>query len=938
MSVDFIRNILSEFRKRLTSARSRQEILARTAAIVGESFGCDRVSVHYIEDGEPFHAEWRENPEDKDHHEFLFELEAALTNSLQIPTLFVNDVRRSAISQPLLSHLLKSKDFSIGIIPLFQREKVQGWIECHFTRTYYRWRKEDTIILEQIGDYCTLFLERVIPGSDLKTNPNDGNNSEAQLRYRRLAEYGNLIIIRTDTKFRVIDVIGNGEKILGLSSSEILSNSGVWTRFLHPVDLRRLSVKLLRLKTMHFQINEEIRVINQRTGQVRWLLLKGVPIYSSQNEFQGWEGFGLDITEKREAEEELIAERRRIEALYEVSRSLQVNIDPAVVTLRGLKSLIRATNSDAGFGCLYDSTSGTIEIVATEGLSGTFLDSASAYINKRGLARLVVERKEGMVIPDIQEDPRAAKEIVTAEGLRSTMIVPFMFESEVLGVIILYCKRAGRYSQADFELVSAASNQLGLAARQAEVYAAEKRQAGSLAALYTLSHEVSKHLSPREVAEHSFPILQKELACKRMWLGVLNDQGTHIVGQGGFGPGLRGGILSVQIELDLRHDFFDEAIRTKQPIVVEEGAPMECSGLNRVIQKLNLGTFVIVPLVSIGKVVGVLVAEPSVPSAFFAQKKLNLLSSMANEIATVIMARRFEGKMAEANKMRMAGLLASGVAHNFNNLLQAIMGQASLLDMQINRESPLSGSARMILSAAEKGAALIRQLLSFSSPGDFESSPISVNEMLQESRDIYSSILGDQIAIDMKLAPDAPQVLGDYAQLQQAISNLLINAKEAIGVKPGGIVKLSTAKVRLRSGEIDPDLSPGVYLRLDIEDNGIGMDHERLSRCFEPFYTTKNVDSGTGLGFGGVGLGLSSAYAIMKNHEGLITASSELGDGATFSIYIPSRDPDSSEAGVSASRSSLASSVRIEREEAKVGTVRPRKLIIPQPKREILDE
>jgi hypothetical protein len=100
-------------------------------------------------------------------------------------------------------------------------------------------------------------------------------------------------------------------------------------------------------------------------------------------------------------------------------------------------------------------------------------------------------------------------------------------------------------------------------------------------------------------------------------------------------------------------------------------------------------------------------------------------------------------------------------------------------------------------------------------------------------------------------------------------------------------VQVSTQKVRLRSGEVDPELAPGLYIRLDVKDNGVGMDPEQQARCFEPFFTTKNVDRGTGVGLTGSGLGLSAAYSIAKQHDGLITVHSVPGEGSTFSMYLP---------------------------------------------------
>lgn len=470
---------------------------------------------------------------------------------------------------------------------------------------------------------------------------------------------------------------------------------------------------------------------------------------------------------------------------------------------------------------------------------------------------------------------------------------------QALGAMVLFRRGEGKFSQLDFDLVEAASSQIALVARQAEYYASEKRQANSLAALYRLSHELSKVLTPREVAEHAIPIIQEELACKRMWLGVLNEQGTHLIGQGGFGPGVRRPIIEMQIELDLQHDFLDEAMLSKKAVVVREGERMECSGLNRLVQKLKLGTFVIVPLVSLGQVVGVLVVEPAMPSTFFVQRRLPLLSSMASEMATVILARRFESKMADADKMRMAGLLASGVAHNFNNLLQAVMGQASLIEMQLPADSPLATAARTIVDAAGKGAGLIKQMLTLTRQGSVSYQIFSVNDLVRESTELYRSLIGPSVAFDVELVDNLPQARADYGQIQQVLTNLVVNAKEALGTGEGGEIRIATRLVTLASGEVDPELSPGEYLRIDVIDNGVGMDEEGVARCFEPFYTTKNVDSATGIGFDGTGLGLSLGYSILKQHEGLLTVRSAVGEGSVFSLYLPTYDPGRRERSLS---------------------------------------
>ncbi|MCB0311273.1 MAG: GAF domain-containing protein, partial [Bdellovibrionales bacterium] len=602
-------------------------------------------------------------------------------------------------------------------LPIYLYNKFCGWLEVHSTSRYVRWRRDQLELLEDLSESCRSYLEKILSQS---TSPQSTSSSERLEKLggsSALIEHGDLVFLRINRELTVQSIQGDTQRLFGVPAQDLLSDRNIWSKFVHLEDLLKLARQLRVRDSLQTHISEDVRIIHQSSGERRSFSVKAIPLYSEPHEFCGWEILGFDITNKVGAERELLSQSKRIEALYEVSRALQFNLDPAIVALRGLKAIIKATNSDAGFGCFYERGSGELELVAAQGLSSEYVAQAPQILNGKSLLRYTVEEKRGLIIGNIQRDTRAAQQLARSEGLRATILMPLIFEDQVLGAIGLFCRRANRYSQADFELVAAASRQIALAAQQAESYAAEKRQASSLAALYKLTHELSRFLTPREIVEHAFPIIKEEFSCKRIWLGVLNEQGTHLVGQGGSGPGVRGRLLNIQIELNLRHDAIDQAIRTRQPVVVRRGEKLECSGLNKIVQQLQLETIVIVPLVSLGQVVGLLVIEPSLAAAFFAQRKLPLLASMASEIASVLLARRFEAQMADADKMRMAALLASGVAHNFDNLLQAVMGQASLIEMQSPEKSPAREAAETIIESAAKGAALIKQLLSFTQQG-----------------------------------------------------------------------------------------------------------------------------------------------------------------------------------------------------------------------------
>lgn len=892
MRAAYASTVLSKLREELGSACSLHACLEVCCRHVGELLDCDTVTARAL----GCSADWvsSRSPHILSGHTLNLNAgEACFEDDPQALPIAVNDLLRSRLDPRIVAALRVKGILSVAIVPICENEAVGGFIECRFHTRYHRWRKEELLLVEQMGDYARLFGARHIgaPGGSTSSQAiARAELDEARLEYQRLAEYGNLLIIKTNADFSVTEVIGDTQRMLGVTPKELLDDPSIWRRFLPGTDLKSLGRAVGSQRQKSSEISEEIRVVNRATGQVRWLLVRAVPLFSEQGEFVGCEGFGLDITERRSVQEELVQQSRRVEALYEVSSSLQVHVDPAVVALRGLGALIRATGSDGGLSCFCDRESDGFEIVAAEGLSAEYIEGVTGVLRTdHSLIRKAVETRKGFLIENLQADPRAAVDLAKKEGLRSAIVMPLIFEDHVLGALAVFRKGEGSYVDADYDLVAAAASQISIAARQAEMYAAEKRQAGALAALYRLSHELSKHFTPKEVGEHAFRIIQDEVPCRRMWLGVINEQGSHIVGQAGVGPGLSNQIIGVQIELDLRHDFLDEALSNKHPVILPPGEKVECSGLNRIINILSPGCLIIMPLVSLGQVVGLMVLEPTVSSVSFAESKLALLNSMGGEIAIVLLARRFEARMADADKMRMAGVLASGVAHNFNNLLQAVMGQASLIEMQLPAGSPLLSSARMIVEAANRGASLIGHLLSFSMKDNRVKKVIATGSLLADGADFYRSVLGASIRLAVEIEPELPEIFGDRSQIQQAITNLLVNAKEAIACKQqgDGLVSLRAKKVRLNTNEIDPNLAPGVYVRIEIVDSGVGMDDSQLTRCFEPFYTTKNTDIASGLGVSGSGLGLSSAFSIVRQHAGYITVESQQGVGSAFSIYLP---------------------------------------------------
>lgn len=882
---DVIQNRVRGFAGALLGLKTPKQILEIAAYELAQVLGCERVCINFLSEEASFHVVWAGEPSQQT-YQSGFEL---VQNKFQygemevgLP-LVINDVARSAYPQVVTHALEKASISSLMIFGLASETQTLGWVEVHSLSRFRRWRKEDYLLLKALCDNLALFLKQSAEVASLL---------KRERHYRQMLENIPSAVIEFDQtclilyrnraasqKFAKLDDMREVLSALAISPAKLQG------QFNQLISGKQASLSYESSDSESVGVNIEFQTLTPATqeGVATFLAIISEVKTVAVEVVKELPPVQVDT----KPSQQLIDQNRRVEALYEVAQALQFSTDPAVVTLKGLKAVVKATNSDGGVAFLYDRSARRLELVASEGVSAAYVDAIEKTLEGYSLVRHVAESGEGLLMDNMQHDPRARVEVAKIENVQAAILQPLMHEGQVLGELMIFCREAGRYNTEDFDLVRAATSQIAVAARQAELYTSSKRQANSLAALYRLSHELSQYLTVEEVSQHAFKILHEVLACKRMWLGVMNEQRTHIKGHAGFGPGVRKPLIDVQIELNLRHDFLDEALSRREPIIVPENAKAECSGLNRIMRNLKLGAFVVLPLISLGQVVGILVIEPAVAQGFFNENKLSLLNSMASEIAAVILARKFEARIAESDKMRMAGLLASGVAHNFNNLLQAIMGQASLIQLQLDPNSPLNKSSKMILDAAERGGQLVRQLMAFSQPTTMQKKVVSVNQLLQDSHDFYRSILGASIDLKYDIRSDAPLVEADYSQLQQALTNMLINAKEAIPEGRAGVVKLSTVGVRLRSNEVDPELAPGYYLRVNLEDNGLGMDEEKRSRCFEPFFTTKNVDKSSGVGIGGSGLGLSSAYSLVKQHQGLITVQSYVGEGSVFSVYLP---------------------------------------------------
>ena len=244
--------------------------------------------------------------------------------------------------------------------------------------------------------------------------------------------------------------------------------------------------------------------------------------------------------------------------------------------------------------------------------------------------------------------------------------------------------------------------------------------------------------------------------------------------------------------------------------------------------------------------------------------------------------RKLETQLRMAQKMEAVGLLAGGIAHDFNNLLTAIKGFSSLLEMTLSNDEQAAEFLGEIHKAADRAAALTAQLLAFSRRQLLRPEPLDLNARIRDLERMLRMLLRDQGELRTTLDPDCHDVLADPGQVEQVILNLVVNARDAIQGVIGGVISIRTCNAELvgefaQWGAVD---APGSYVRLDVIDNGVGMDRATQARIFDPFFTTKEVGQGTGLG-------LATVFGIVKQSGGYVSVESELGAGSTFSVYLP---------------------------------------------------
>jgi len=357
------------------------------------------------------------------------------------------------------------------------------------------------------------------------------------------------------------------------------------------------------------------------------------------------------------------------------------------------------------------------------------------------------------------------------------------------------------------------------------------------------------------------------------------------------------------------HAYMRKAIESSSPVFIPDAAGVALTEQEKSVLELrNLRTLLFLPLIAEKEVMGALIVGSIGTPTALEDGQISLTQTLANFAALAVKNSRLyetglkhakdlertleERRKAEADreklqeqllqsqKMEAIGRLAGGVAHDYNNMLSGILGNAELI-LESTSDQSIQKFARDIITIGKRSAELTLQLLAFSRKKQLQSVPVDLHQIVEDVLSILKHTISPTIEIIKELSAPQHQTLGDPAQIQSVLLNLSVNARDAMS--DGGRLHIETTNVDLDNNSCDPHtlgLEPARYIEMSISDTGVGMDEETIERIYEPFFTTKPPGEGTGLG-------LSAVYGTMMTLGGGICIQSQPGKGTTFKLYFP---------------------------------------------------
>ena len=524
-----------------------------------------------------------------------------------------------------------------------------------------------------------------------------------------------------------------------------------------------------------------------------------------------------------------------LQILYDLNKSLGSTLDIYTIIDQALSSAISIIESKKADYFRYQAEDNTLNLVRSIGRELNEMEEINKNLTRGEIKthlKWVLEHKKSILISDTGKDPFWEQNDSSKDQISSVLTVPVLIGQDLDGMISLTHTEQDNYSHEQKDLLTAIAHQVGLAINNAQRFVEVAFLLNSLKAKQELQDKLFEHIPVGVLLlDNQFNILSG------------NQQGLDFVDI------LQPDFDRISISR-LGEKTINELVdRSQEPLSVDlrkdENAPE--------------------------------IFEVQLRSAQTIEGQYWILM-----ISDVTEERGIKSRIRIQERLATLGQFAAGITHDFNNILSAILIYSDVIirDPQLSEQNKSRMNA--IKEQSKRATDLISRILDFSRNQPVEQKSFDLIPFLKETRQLLTQVIPEDIQIQLQISPTSEilPILGDPGRLQQMVMNLVLNSRDAM--KEGGLIEILVEPVEISDNNSTrfPGMEPGLWVLMQVKDNGIGIPAQDQARIFEPFFTTKSAQGGTGLG-------LAQVYGIVKQHQGFIDLESTPGSGTTFKIYLP---------------------------------------------------
>ncbi len=756
------------------------------------------------------------------------------------------------------------------------RAKLAGLLAPNpsFERTYRR--KDGTLVPVLVGEQFLRDEQGRVTGifstiQDISERKRvEEALRESEERYRLIFDQSPAGIFHYDTQLRITDcndrfvaiLQSSRERLLGFDMNTIKDQSVL------PA-LRKATAGEVGLYEGFYRAT---------TGSAEiWVSLQAAPLLDQRGRVLGGVGIVEDITERERAEGALAAHTRQLEAVRAVTAEITRELDLSTLLDLIVRRAVELAGAGSGVIYLWDEAAQALVAAAWAGL-GEWVKTVRFPLGQ-SLTGTVGQRRQGMIVNDYREWPQADRRFLEHTGLSSALGEPLLYRDVLVGVITLNNQEIGRsFTEQDREILSLLASQAAITIQNARLHMAVLHRSEELHVLLRASRSIMAGLDLQTILDRIVTEAAQISMSPHVKVLLLDRAAQVLRVEATIGPPMPPGT-----QMLLRASLSGLVATTGEPVFSMDVRNDPRNAFPDRDKELGFVTYLGLPIKVRDEVLGVLTFNTT-ELRQYSPEELAYLTSLADQAAIAIEnARLFaelnqsyralqhaQDELIRSEKLRALGQMAAGIAHDLNNTLAAILGQVELLQLQV-QDAEAQERLGILLTAATDGAQVVRRLQGFARQQLTPTLVVCdlatlVHEAVELTRPHWRDEpqrrgVVNEIRTTLSASGGLPPILGQPAEIREALTNLILNAVDAM--PQGGVLTFTGHATAAR-------------VTLTVSDTGIGMPEEIRRRIFEPFFTTKGVQ--------GTGLGLPVVYGIMERHGGHIAVTSAPGRGTTVTL------------------------------------------------------